>query len=259
MIYVVSPAKSLDFETEPKTQEFSELIFPEQYKKLDAVLKKKSRKQLGELMSISESLSNLNYNRNQNRTTDFDIKTNAKQAVLAFQGDVYQGLDAESLNMPDLKYAQNHLYILSGLYGLLRPLDLIQPYRLEMGTQLKIGRKKNLYEFWDGQITEALNEALKGQKEKVLVNLASNEYWKSVQPKNIDAEIITPQFKDWKGDKYKIISFFAKKARGLMSRYLIQNRIEKPEDIKGFDLEGYSYNDRLSKGNDWVFTREEKA
>lgn len=258
MIYVVSPAKSLDFESKPKTEVHSELIFPEAFEKLNKVLRKQTPKQLKDLMSISDTLANLNYNRNQDRALPFDMG-NAKQAVLAFKGDVYQGLDADNLTIDDLKYAQNHLRILSGLYGLLRPLDLMQPYRLEMGTKLKVGNKKNLYEFWNGQITEAINESLKGQKEKVLVNLASNEYWKSVQPKKINAEIITPQFKDWKGDKYKMIAFFAKKARGLMSRYLIQNRIEKPEDIKGFDLEGYSYNDRLSKGNEWVFTREEKT
>ncbi|MEX2590751.1 MAG: peroxide stress protein YaaA [Chitinophagales bacterium] len=257
MIYVVSPAKSLDFESDPKTNEYSEILFPDAFEKLNAVLKKKSRKQLSELMNISESLANLNYNRNQNRSLPFD-SNNAKQALLAFQGDVYQGIDADNLSAADLKYAQNHLRILSGLYGLLRPLDLMQPYRLEMGTKLKVGQKKNLYEFWGDQITLALNDALKGQKEKVLVNLASNEYWKSVQPKKIEAEIITPQFKDWKGDKYKIIAFFAKKARGLMCRYIIQNRIEKAEDIKSFNLDGYSYNDRLSKGKEWVFTREGK-
>lgn len=254
MIYTISPAKSLDFETEPKIKEYSELLFPEAFEKLNSVLKKQSKKQLGELMGISDSLANLNFNRNQSRALPFDLE-NAKQAVLAFKGDVYQGLDTDSLVSADLKYAQKHLRILSGLYGLLRPLDLMQPYRLEMGTQFKIGSKKNLYEFWGSQITDALNAALKEQKSKVLVNLASNEYWKSVQAKNIDAEIITPQFKDWKGDKYKIIAFYAKKARGMMSRYLIQNRIEDPEEIKGFNLDGYTFNEPLSKGNDWVFTR----
>jgi cytoplasmic iron level regulating protein YaaA (DUF328/UPF0246 family) len=181
---------------------------------------------------------------------------NARPAVLAFKGDVYTGLDAESFSEADFSFAQQHLRILSGLYGVLRPLDLLEPYRLEMGTRLKTASGDNLYQFWGDRITAALNEELK-TSDDVVVNLASNEYFKAVQPKALNARLITPVFKDFKNGQYKIISFYAKKARGLMSRYIIQNRIDAPEAIKAFDLEGYYFSPEQSKGDTWVFLRDE--
>jgi len=182
---------------------------------------------------------------------------NAKQAVLAFKGDVYQGLDADNMNADELNWAQDNLRILSGLYGLLRPLDLMQPYRLEMGTKFANQRGANLYQFWGEIITDQLNKLFPASAKSVLVNLASNEYFKSVQPKNINAEIITPVFMDQKGDKYKIISFFAKRARGLMSAFIIKNKITDAEQLKAFNVDGYSFNSAMSDGNKWVFCRAE--
>jgi len=200
-------------------------------------------------------LGSLNFGRYQDWQPSFTTD-NAKQALLAFKGDVYTGLQAEEMSEDDLQWAQNHLRILSGLYGLLRPLDLMQPYRLEMGTKFANAGGKNLYEFWGEKITEGLNAELAKQPTPVLINLASNEYFKAVKPKVLNAEIITPVFKDWKNDKYKIISFFAKKARGLMSQYIIKNRIEDAEQIKQFALAGYQYNEAMSSAKEWVFTRQ---
>ena len=208
-------------------------------------------------MKVSDKIGELNHQRFMNWHTPFD-SDNAKQAVLAFKGDVYTGLDAQNFKAADFKFAQKHLRILSGLYGLLRPLDLMQAYRLEMGTKFENQRGKNLYEFWGDEITNALNAQLKKVKSDVLVNLASNEYFKAVKPKNLNAEIITPVFKDFKSGKYKIVSFYAKKARGLMSAYVIHNQITDVEDIKGFDYEGYQYNPEMSTAREWVFTREEQ-
>ncbi|MBV1929705.1 MAG: peroxide stress protein YaaA, partial [Gammaproteobacteria bacterium] len=210
------------------------------------------------LMKISDKLGNLNFDRFLSWDRKF-TPDNAKQALLAFKGDVYTGLDAESLSGDDLLWAQDHLRILSGLYGLLRPLDLMQAYRLEMGTKLANGRGKDLYQFWGSQITDALNQQQADESLPVLVNLASNEYFKSVQSKQLNAEIITPVFKDWKGDKYKIISFYAKKARGLMVAYIVRNRLSDVEQIKNFDSEGYVYNPAMSSAREWVFTREAAA
>jgi cytoplasmic iron level regulating protein YaaA (DUF328/UPF0246 family) len=206
-------------------------------------------------MGISDKLGVLNYDRYQEWSTPF-TEDNAKQAVLAFNGDVYTGLDANSFKADEFKFAQKHLRILSGLYGLLKPLDLMQPYRLEMGTKFANQRGKDLYQFWGETITEALNKQLKSVKSDVLVNLASNEYFKSVKPKLLNAEVITPVFKDWKGDKYKIISFYAKKARGLMAAYIIKNKLTDVEAIKGFDYEGYCFNEGMSSAKEWVFTRQ---
>jgi len=175
---------------------------------------------------------------------------------LAFKGDVYTGLDAESLTEEDLNFAQDHLRILSGLYGILKPLDLMQPYRLEMGTKFNNQRGKNLYTFWGDIICDQLNSELSQDKTAVLINLASNEYYKAVKEKNLNARIITPAFKDWKNGQYKMISFYAKKARGLMTRYIIQNRIEDPEQLKGFDLEGYRFAESMSEGDNWTFIRD---
>ena len=177
--------------------------------------------------------------------------------MLAFKGDVYTGLDAESFSSKDFKFAQQHFRILSGLYGLLRPLDLMQPYRLEMGTSLDTDRGKNLYEFWGTTITEGLNKQLKTIKSDVLINLASNEYFKSVKPKDLNARIITPTFKEYKGGDYKMIGIYAKKARGMLSRYIIQNQLSDPEDIKAFNQDGYKFNKSLSKDNTWVFSRRQ--
>jgi len=207
-------------------------------------------------MKLSLKLAELNFDRYETWKPKCTEK-NAKQSILAFQGDVYQGLDAASLSAAELKFAQQHLRILSGLYGILRPLDLMQPYRLEMGTKLKTTRGNNLYDFWGSTITEGLNKQLKKLKTDTLINLASNEYFKSVKPKELDAEIITPAFKEFKNGDYKMIGIYAKRARGLMSRYIIQNKLTNPEDLKDFHEEGYKFNSKLSKGNNWVFTRKQ--
>ena len=207
-------------------------------------------------MSISDKLAGLNAARFEAWQTPFTPE-NAKQAVLAFKGDVYTGLDAKTLSAEDFVFAQSHLRILSGLYGLLRPLDLMQAYRLEMGTRFANTRGKDLYAFWGNQITKKLNQEMQQQTDNVLVNLASNEYFKAVKPAAFDGEVFTPVFKDLKNGQYKIISFYAKKARGLMVRYIIDNKITRVEDLKGFDYEGYAFNADMSQGNEWVFTRDE--
>jgi cytoplasmic iron level regulating protein YaaA (DUF328/UPF0246 family) len=207
-------------------------------------------------MSISEKLGQLNAQRFLEWHTPFS-PANAKQAVLAFKGDVYTGMAAENYSAQDFEFAQQHLRILSGLYGLLRPLDLIQPYRLEMGTGFANKRGKNLYRFWDDILTDHLNRELEAQRERVLVNLASTEYWGAVNTKKLHAEVITPVFKDQKNGQYKIISFFAKKARGMMSAYIVKNQLTEAEQLKGFDLAGYTYNEVMSSPKEWVFTRAE--
>jgi len=252
MKIVISPAKSMNFESKAPTQEFSQPIFLKEADRLSKILKKKSARSLSKLMSISPTLGQLNYERNQNWELPFDLD-NAKQAVYAFTGEVYRGLDANSLPLEDLDFLQEHLRIISGQYGILKPLDLMQPYRLEMGTKLKVGVKPNLYKFWDTQITKTLNAEL--EEGELFVNLASNEYFKVLQAKDLKVPVITPVFKDFKNGQYKFMSFFGKKARGLMARYIIQNKIDDPEKMKLFDSEGYLYNDNLTKGNEWVFTR----
>jgi len=255
MLMVISPAKTLDFETQATTSEHTTPDFLDDSAELIEQLREMSPHAISALMKISDKLGNLNFDRYLSWDKKF-TPDNAKQALLAFKGDVYTGLDAESLSGDDLLWAQDHLRILSGLYGLLRPLDLMQAYRLEMGTKLANGRGKDLYQFWGSTITEALNQQQADESLPVLVNLASNEYFKSVQSKQLNAEIITPVFKDWKGDKYKIISFYAKKARGLMVAYIIHNRLNDVEQIKNFDSEGYVYNPAMSSAREWVFTRE---
>lgn len=252
MKIVISPAKSLDFETKVPTDKFTEGIFLSEAEKLNKVLQKKTPKKLSALMSISPKLGELNWQRNQDWQLPFTSE-NAKQAIFAFKGDVYIGLDAYSLSLDKIEQLQNKLRILSGQYGLLKPLDLIQPYRLEMGTKLKVGRKENLYQYWDTKITEELNSEL--NENEVFVNLASNEYFKAVKPKLLKALVITPIFKDYKDGKLKIISFFAKKARGLMVRYIIDNNVENAEDLKGFNYEGYAFDSNLSAEKELVFTR----
>jgi hypothetical protein len=256
MLVVVSPAKNLDYDSLLTTQKHSQPALLDHSQILIERCKKLSPANISSLMGISDKLAGLNAARfgewQQPFTTD-----NARPALLAFNGDVYTGIDAKTLTEQDFDYAQQHLRILSGLYGLLKPLDLMQAYRLEMGSKLDNERGANLYQFWGDIITEALNTALAEQGDNILVNLASNEYFKSVKKKSFTGDIITPAFKDWKNGQYKIISFFAKKARGLMARYIIENQINQPEDLKGFDVAGYQFSGEFSQGNEWVFTRKQ--
>ena len=244
MKIVVSPAKSLDFESELPTDKFTQPVFLKEAETLNAVLAKKKPKALSKLMDISGNLAELNWERNQNFKVPF-TRENARPAIYAFSGDVYQGLDAYTIPEQQLQNLQGKIRILSGQYGILKPLDLMQPYRLEMGTQLKIGRKKNLYEFWKKQLTAHLNEEL-GDGE-LFINLASNEYFSVIDKKSLKVPIITPIFKDWKNDKLKVISFFAKKARGSMVRYILDTNAETLDDIKAFDVDGYAYSEQFTE------------
>lgn len=255
MLIVISPAKSLDFDTPPSIDKYSTPEMLGHAEKLAGELKKMGPAELSQLMGISANLGELNFQRFQQWQLPFTPK-NAKQAILAFNGDVYQGLDAASLAEEQLELAQMKLRILSGLYGVLKPLDLMQPYRLEMGTKLKFRKNENLYGFWGKEITKKVDEAVEGSGSGVLVNLASNEYFKSIDKKLLKAEIVTPDFKDLKNGKYKMISFYAKKARGLMSRFIIENNIDKVSDLQAFDSGGYIYNPRLSEPGNPVFTRD---
>ncbi|TKG96492.1 peroxide stress protein YaaA [Puteibacter caeruleilacunae] len=255
MITIISPAKALDFNTKSVSDITSQPIFQTEAQELVEELKKLSPTKLGELMHVSTKLAELNFQRYQTWQLPFTSE-NAKQAVLAFNGEVFNGLDATSLNDDHFTFAQKSLRILSGLYGALRPMDLIQPYRLEMGTKFSIDLHKNLYEFWGDKITEQINQAIDESDSPYLINLASNEYFKSIKAKQIKAPIITPIFKQEKDGAYKTIAIFAKKARGLMTRFIIENGITNPEDLKAFDLDNYYFNNELSKGNNWVFTRE---
>lgn len=256
MLLLISPAKTLDFDTPAPTTEATQPQFLEHSAELICDLQKLSPAQVSDLMRISDKLGLLNFERFQDWQPPFD-QDNAKQALWAFQGDVYTGLAAETFNKKDIAYAQTHLRILSGLYGLLRPLDLIQPYRLEMGTALATVRGNNLYSFWGDRLTDALNAELAHQRKPVIVNLASVEYFKAVNTKRLKAAVITPIFKDRKNGQYKIISFFAKKARGMMSAYIIQNRLRTVEDIKQFDTGGYRFAPEMSSATDWIFVRDE--
>lgn len=258
MLIVVSPAKKLDYETPAKTKIHTTPDYLNDSELLINRMRDFSSLDISELMHVSSKIAELNFDRYEAWSKKF-TPANAKQAILAFKGDVYTGLDAETFKKGDFDFAQKHLRILSGLYGLLRPLDLMQAYRLEMGTKLENLRGKNLYEFWGEEITDGLNKQLKKIKSETLINLASNEYFKSVKPKHLNAQIITPAFKEYKNGDYKMIGIYAKRARGLLSRYIIQNRISDPEDIKQFDEEGYTYNKKLSKDNSWVFTRKRNA
>ena len=255
MLIVVSPAKSLDFETKAPTRKFTDPQYLAESTQLVDQLRKLSPEDFSELMHISSDLGELNHMRFANWHTPFDLK-NSKQAIFAFKGDVYIGLEAEKFSRADLNFAQNHLRILSGLYGLLRPLDLMQPYRLEMGSKFKNKKGENLYEFWDDQLTENLNELFEKDKKPVLVNLASIEYFSAIKPKSLNAEIISPVFKDLSNGKYKIVSFFAKKARGYMTAFIIQNKIKNPERLKEFDVEGYRYSEEDSTPAQPVFLRD---
>jgi len=257
MLLVISPAKTLDFESPLATRTHTQPRLLEDSQRLIDQLRLLSPAQVSSLMGISDKLGLLNYERFQDWQQPF-APDNARQAILAFKGDVYTGMAAENFSRKDFSFAQKHLRILSGLYGLLRPLDLIQAYRLEMGTPFNNAEGKNLYQFWGERITQLLNEDLAAQKSKVLINLASNEYFQSVNARQLQAEVITPVFKDGKNGRYKVISFFAKKARGMMSAYIIQQQLKNPEAIKGFDLGGYAYSAEQSSAQEWVFLREEQ-
>ena len=256
MLIVVSPAKTLDYESALPTQEFSRPAHLKQSQLLINRLRDFSALDLSELMHISTKIAELNVERNHRWKTPFSLK-NARQAMFAFKGDVYTGLDAYGMNEQNIQFAQQHLRILSGLYGLLRPLDLMRPYRLEMGSRLETSAAKNLYQFWYMQISDAINKQLKAIQADTLINLASNEYFKAIKPAKIKAQIITPAFKDFKNGEYKMIGFYAKKARGLMTRYIIDHELTQVEAIKGFDSEGYQFNLAMSEGNNWVFTRRQ--
>jgi cytoplasmic iron level regulating protein YaaA (DUF328/UPF0246 family) len=254
MLTILSPAKNLDFKPQTVIKTSSNPLFIQESEQIIQKMRTMNPKKIAALMDINPKLADLNYLRFQQWQPVFTSEK-SKQAALSFNGDVYTGLSAKTLQPDDLEYAQNKLLILSGLHGILRPLDLIHPYRLEMGTELKIGRSNNLYSFWSKKITDYLNTILKSHKKKVIINLASNEYSEVMDRKKIDAEFIDIDFKEFKADQYQIFFVFLKRARGLMARYIIQNRIEKPEDIKGFDLDRYEFNDRLSLKSNWVFTR----
>lgn len=252
MKIIISPAKSLDFKTALPISKFTEGSFLKESKKINALLKEQSPKELSDLMSISDKLASLNYTRNQDWQLPFTPE-NARPAIYAFNGDVYTGLDAYSIPTTKIDVLQDKLRILSGLYGLLKPLDLIQPYRLEMGTKFPVGSSKNLYEFWRNRLTEALNKEMSSKD--ILVNLASKEYADAIDFKAIKAKVVVPEFKDYKDGKLKVISFYAKKARGQMARYIIDNDCKTIEDLKGFDCDKYRLDQNLSKDNALVFTR----
>jgi len=256
MLTVISPAKTLDFDTPPTTRKATQPQFLQRSAELVADARAMSPQDIRALMGVSEKIAELNHVRFMNWGTPFNLD-NAKQSILAFKGDVYTGLEAQTLSSAQLNFAQKHLCILSGLYGLLRPLDLMQPYRLEMGLKFPNSGGSNLYEFWNDSITRALNTQLKKSGTRVLVNLASNEYFKAIQPGALDAEVITPVFKDLKGDKYKIISFYAKKARGQMARFIIDNELNDPAGMKKFKTGGYRYSKAESTARELVFTRDQ--
>lgn len=254
MLILISPAKTLDYSVDIPDVEVTNISFPKESLALVKGLKKLNAKKIQELMHVSPKLAQLNFERFQQYQFPF-TNDEAKPALLVFKGEVFHGINVESFSVDDLQYTQDHLRILSGLYGVLRPLDAIMPYRLEMGTKYTTKKFKHLYDFWGQKINQSVQGSLDNQGDQVLINLASNEYYKAVKANKIKGDIITPQFKDFKNDQYKMISFFAKKARGLMTQYILKNRIQNPEELKLFDLEGYSFNDRLTEGNQWVFTR----
>ena len=254
MLIVISPAKTLDMETRVSSQIQSQPALLDKSNKLVSVLKKMKATELSQLMSISPKLGQLNFERFQEWTIPY-IKDKSRPAIFAFRGEVFSALDIDTFSEDDLAYTQNHLRILSGLYGILRPMDSILAYRLEMGTKLSVNKKQGLYAFWGDEITDLLNNALSQQNDNVLINLASNEYFKSINPKKLNAQVFTPVFKDYKNGQYKIISFFAKKARGLMTRFILKNQISHPANLKHFEEDGYYYNEQLSNHNTFTFTR----
>lgn len=255
MLAIISPAKRLDFESPVGTKKFSTPDFVKESTELIKTLRQFEPAQISSLMKLSDKLGELNHRRYHEWRPTFDAE-HTRPAILAFQGDVYVGLDGPSLSERDYTWAQKHLRILSGLHGLLRPMDRIHPYRLEMGARLTTKRGNNLYEFWGDKVTDALNQAIAEQKQKVLINLASNEYYSVIRPEKVDARIINIQFKEHKDGKLKIISFYAKKARGLMARYMILNRAKSVDALKAFNYEGYRFDPALSDDENWLFTRK---
>ena len=256
LMAVISPAKTLDFDSPAITDQSTEFRFADEAAELVDVLRTYSVNDLRELMSLSEKLASLNVERFSQWQWPFDPQR-SKQALLAFQGDVYTGLDVQTLSKNAFARVQDRLRILSGLYGLLRPLDRILPYRLEMGTRLPTDRGTNLYQWWGNQLTDTLAADIRANETQALVNLASNEYFKAIQPKQLPVPVIVPEFRDWKNGQYKMISFFAKKARGLMVRYMLENDIRRVEDLKGFDLDGYSFDASRSTETRWQFLRDQ--
>mgnify|MGYP001236943764 FL=1 len=254
MLAILSPAKTLDYETPLTISKSTQPDFNSESQELISTLREFAPAEISSLMKISDNLAELNHRRYAEWQTQADT-TNARPAIFAFKGDVYQGLDAQTLAARDVNFAQKHLRVLSGLHGLLRPLDLIQPYRLEMGTRLTTRRGSNLYQFWGDKITDSINQALAQQTSKVLVNLASNEYYQVIQPERIEGRILTINFKELRDGKYRFVSFSAKKARGLMARYMIDKRIIRPNQLRQFDVDGYAFNEALSSDDEWIFTR----
>ena len=252
MKIIISPAKSLDFESDAKTTVFTQASFLKESSLLNKKLKDLSKSKLSDLMKISPALADLNYERNQNWHQPFSLE-NSKQAIYAFTGEVFKGIDVNSLAEEKIPLLQSRLRILSGLYGLLKPLDLIQPYRLEMGTKLNVGEVNNLYKFWDSSLADSLNQEM--SEGDLLINLASTEYFKAVPKKVLKNPMITPVFKEFKSGDYKIVMTYAKRARGLMVRYIIENNINTLEELKGFNTEGYLYTESLSSDSELVFTR----
>lgn len=254
MLIVISPSKSQDFATEPILDFNTQPAFLSESEILIKELKKKSKKKISTLMDVSEDIASLNYERYKNFKTPFTIK-NSKQALLAFTGDVYTDIEVERYTKKEIEFAQNHLRIISGLYGLLKPFDLIQPYRLEMKIKLKNKRGDNLYDFWGSKITDFINDELKTTEYRTLINLASKEYFKAVKVGQLNGTIITPVFKDFTNGEYKIVAIYAKRARGMMTNYIIKNKLTKAEDIKAFNEAGYEFDEKQSEENEWVFIR----
>jgi len=255
MLILISPAKTLDFKTPAPVKSYTIPEFLSKSRQIISTLKKLKSNKISDLMNISPKLGQLNFERYQEWNLDKSIE-NAKQTVFAFKGDVYIGIDIKQFSHDDLQHAQNHLRILSGLHGILRPMDLIQAYRLEMGTKLMINRKKNLYEFWSDSITKSINNQLETINSDIIINLASDEYFKSINTKKLKAKIITPSFMDYKNGSYKFLSFYGKKARGMMTRYILKNRLTKPEDIKLFDEAGYYFSENKSTVDKLIFFRD---
>ncbi|MEF3088421.1 peroxide stress protein YaaA [Raoultella sp. WB_B2P2-3] len=257
MLILISPAKTLDYQSPLATTRYTQPELLEYSQQLIGVARQLSAPQIGKLMGISDKLADLNATRFHDWHPEFTPK-NARQAILAFKGDVYTGLQAETFGEADFDFAQQHLRMLSGLYGVLRPLDLMQPYRLEMGIKLENAKGKDLYQFWGETITDTLNQALKAQGDDVVINLASDEYFRSVKTKRLQGQIIKPVFLDEKNGQFKVISFYAKKARGLMSRYIIENRLTQPEQLARFDSDGYFFDADASDKGEMVFKRHER-
>ena len=258
MILLLSPAKSLDLNTDPPLMERTELLFPMEADQLASRMKKKRKIEIKRLMTINDKLVDLNFDRFQNWTFPYAPESQ-KQAIFTFSGEVYRGLNATEFDTSDIHWAQSQLRMISGMYGLLRPLDGMYPYRLEMGTKLKMGRKNNLYQFWGSKLSEQLNAEMADREEDLVINLASKEYFTAIDTKVLKARVITPEFRDWNRGEYRMIQMFVKRARGLMARYLIQSRAAVPEDLLSFDMEGYKFSEEMSSEDKPVFIRDKNS